>query len=380
MKKIIYFISVLLTCVCLNKNAQAFAWPDLTPLLPWSPQFCVMCIPPAVDWAYSTVDQVKGAKTRLKEMTDVTQIKQKLTSYAASLGNAALSFATNKFSAKKKVASASRVIMESKREGVDIRKEDSIKTDFVNLFMQYPSNKSKIKSAYKKKGENIKTDMSLEMYITATEMYKELCGEKGKGCEIAAKLGDNPDIDISAELSSSSSNSGKKSKKKNQEESPMMKEDMQRKMGRLLQISMLESCLMEGNYCGFLGMVGCTPSKEDSATQTETPKEQPTEASNGSTDEDKVCHWKSALDVAMIYDKIMRDNEYLVQMQHQYEAVRNIENQAKIRAAKSDSEKVGEKTAEKLANSGAKNDMNKIMCQQCIEKNGAEKCMSICAK
>ena len=142
MKKIIYFISVLLTCTCLNKNVQAFIWPDLTPLIPFSPQFCVMCIPPAIDWAYNTVDQIKGVKDRLKEMTDVTKIKQKLTSYAVNLGNTALNSAMMKLSAKKKVASASRTIMESKREGVDIRSEDSIKVDFVNLFLQYPSTRN----------------------------------------------------------------------------------------------------------------------------------------------------------------------------------------------------------------------------------------------
>ena len=311
MKKIIYFISVLLTCTCLNKNVQAFIWPDLTPLIPFSPQFCVMCIPPAIDWAYNTVDQIKGVKDRLKEMTDVTKIKQKLTSYAVNLGNTALNSAMMKLSAKKKVASASRTIMESKREGVDIRSEDSIKVDFVNLFLQYPSTKSKIKSAYKKKGENIKTDMSLEMYITASEMFKELCGKNGKGCEIAASIGDDPNaIDASADMSGGKGNDER---------------------GMMLQIAMVESCIMEGKYCGMIGMAGCEPSKDGESKPS---GEQPTEADSG--DEDKVCHWKAALDVAMIYDKIMRYNEYLIQMQHQYEAVRTIENTAKIKAAKED--------------------------------------------
>ena len=136
-----------MTCLCLNRNVQAFVWPDFTPLIPFSPQFCVMCIPPAIDWAYNTVDQVKDAKNRLKEMTDVTKIKQALSAYAANLGNMALNWATQKLSARKKVISYSRTILASKRDGVDVKKEDTVKVDFVNLFLQYPSTKSKIKKA-----------------------------------------------------------------------------------------------------------------------------------------------------------------------------------------------------------------------------------------
>ena len=331
MKKIIYFISVLLTCTCLSGNVRAF-WPDLTPLIPFSPQFCVMCIPPAIGWAYDSINQVKDAKNRLQEMTDVTKIKQKLVSYAASLSNQVINHALQKASAKRKIASASRTIMESKREGVDIRKEESVKADFINLFLQYPSDGTKIQSVYRKKGSNIKTDMSLEMYITASEMYKELCGESGKGCDIAVKLAANPEIDISAEL-------GTADAEKNNENNMVTKENMQRKFGRLLMITMMESCLMEGKYCGFLGMVGCASSGTDSETK-ET-EEQPTEANSDNENEDKVCHWKSALDVAVIYDKIMRDNEYLIQLQHQYKAVMSIDSLAKIRAAQKEEQEEG---------------------------------------
>lgn len=381
MKKIIYFISVLLTCTCFSKNVQAFIWPDLTPLIPFSPQFCAMCIPPAVEWAYDSIDQVKEVKKRLEEMTDVTKIKQKLTSYAAGLGNKALSFATQKLSAKKKVASASRTILESKREGVDIRNEESIRADFINLFLQYPSDGTKMQAAYRKKGSDFKTDMSLEMYITASEMYKELCGESGRGCEIATKVASSPDIDVSAELESKSTGKGKKSGKEADEDSPVMKEDMQRRMGRLLMITLMEKCLMEGQYCGMIGLTGCTPSKDSGDDNIDAPTEQPTEGQSGSEDEDKVCHWKAALDVAIIYDKIMRDNEYLLQLQHQYKAVQSIDSLAKIRAAKSDEQKnkeAGEAIKTNLNNTVGK-DVGNVMCQQCVAKNGAEKCLSACS-
>lgn len=316
MKKIVYFISVLMTCLCLNRNVQAFVWPDFTPLIPFSPQFCVMCIPPAIDWAYNTVDQVKDAKNRLKEMTDVTKIKQALSAYAANLGNMALNWATQKLSARKKVISYSRTIMASEREGVDIRKEDSIKVDFVNLFLQYPSTKSKIKNAYQKKGDAIKTDTALEMYITANEMMKELCGAKGKGCELATTLTDY-EGDIQTEFKDT------------------------KDMGMMLQISLVEQCFMQGQYCDLIGTMGCEPSKDGGGSNTS--GEQPTEGEQ--TDEDKVCHWKTSLQIARMYDKIMRYNEMLIYMQAQYEAVKGIDTLAKIRAAKENEDTKGDKGA-----------------------------------
>ena len=301
MKKIIGFISVLLTCTFLNRGAQAFVFPDFTPLAPFSPQFCVMCIPPAVDWAYNTVDQVKDAKNRLQEMTDVTKIKQALSAYAASLGNTLLNSAMQKASERKNVVSYARTIMESKREGVDINKEDSVKIDFVNLFMQYPSTKSKIKNAYKGKSEALKVDTTLEMYISSSEMMRELCGVGGKGCELAISLGD--------ELGYNFKDTGE--------------------MGMMLQISMMEKCLMEGKFCDSLGISGCEPSHGNGNAPAASG--QPTEGET--SDEDKVCHWKTALQVMLMYDKIMRYNEMLIYMQSQYEAVMGVDTLAKIKAA-----------------------------------------------
>lgn len=336
-KKIAYFISVLLTCTCLNRNAQAL-WPDLTPLIPFSPQFCVMCIPPAIGMLYSTIDQVKNTKDRLTEMTDVTKIKQKFSSYTASLGNTALNYFTQKLSAKKKVAAASRAIMDSKREGVDVRKEDSIRADFINLFLQYPSDKSKIMHAYQQKGRDLKLDMALEMYITASEMYKDLCGEKGKGCEIVASQRDDPNAldSFNGDL---------------------------KKSGSMLQLSMMESCLMEGKYCDKLGIESCEQSEDgESEGKKSESSEQPSESEGGN--EDKVCHWKNALNVALAYKKIMRDNEYLVQMQNQYNAVLGIDTLARIKSAE-----------EKQTDDGDASE-----CQKCMEKNGgsATNCTSEC--
>lgn len=355
MKKIVYFISVLLTCTCLNRNVQAF-WPDLTPLIPVSPQFCVMCIPPAIGWVYSTIDQIKDAKDRLKEMTDVTKIKQKFSSYAATIGNGALNSLSQALSQKRSGLTAARVIVDSKREGVDIRKETSIKADFVNLFLQYPTSSNKMINAYQSKGKNLKLDMALEMYITASEMYKDLCGENGKGCEVAASLGENPNIDISKELKSSGAGGSEQSN-----------------MGTLLKISLMESCFMEGTYCDKIGTSGCTPSESGGSEKTEG-KEQPTESESQNGEEDKVCHWKAALDVALAYDKIMNSNEQLIQLEQQYKAVMGINTLAKIKSAE---EKRVDDIKKGLDDLDSLNKSSK--CQECVSKNGSMAgCAGVC--
>lgn len=312
MKKVTYFISVLLTCICLNRNAFAI-WPDFTPLLPWSPQFCATCLPAAVSSAVSSYDQVMYYKKTLADATNLTKIKQFFISYAIKYGHMWLDDKLRNLSKKKNVASYSRTILDSEREGVDIKKEDSVKADFVNLFLQYPNDYTKMEKAYRTKGDDIKMDTALEMYITSAEMMKELCGNDGKGCEQAAAMMAGSDDNITFEFDN---------------------------MGMMLQLSAMEMCLMEGKYCEELGIAACgigeTPKSEDTGETEE-------------NEEDAVCHWKSALQVARIYDQMMRYNEYLVQMQHQYEAVMGIGSVAKIRY-KQDSEKSASGVKESFLN------------------------------
>ena len=295
-------------------------------MIPVAPQFCVMCIAPAIAWVYSTVDQVNDAKNRLQEMTDVTKIKQKFTSYATTIGGAALNKLSQAISPKRSGLSAARVIEESKREGVDIHKEASIKADFVNLFLQYPTSSNKMKNAYNSKGKSIKLDMALEMYITADEMYKDLCGEKGKGCEIVASLADNPES-----LDDASS---------------IMRDPQ--KSGIMLQLAMMESCFMEGKYCEEVGVKACTPSESEGSEGGES-KEQPKDSDSEGDKEDNSCYWKANLDVVMVYDKIMTKNEQLVQLEQQYKAVMGISTLAQIKLAE---EKSGDGTQNAPDNSG----------------------------
>ena len=70
MKKIIYSFCVFLTCAFFTRSAHAI-WPDFTPAIPFAPQLCVMCIPPAISVAVSYVDQVKQLREDLKKYTDI---------------------------------------------------------------------------------------------------------------------------------------------------------------------------------------------------------------------------------------------------------------------------------------------------------------------
>lgn len=283
MKKLTYLIAVLLSSTFMTRNANAF-WPDLTPLIPIAPQFCPMCTPPAVMTALGYVKQVKAIKDDLTKFTDMTQLKQMATSYLPSLGATSLNSWRQKDAAKKKVISFSRTIEEC--SVADITKEESVKEAFIKLFLQYPSKKNKIKAAYEEMGEQLKMDTTLEMFITAKEMEKELLGkEPGKEIEPTAQnLAD---------------------------------------LGILKQIDLIESCLVEGKNCDVIGLDACVESKKGSNSE-EGPE----------NDEDNVCYWNSALQAEKFYDAVMRYNEFLVSMHAQYQAVMGIERLAKIREYK----------------------------------------------
>ena len=289
MKKIIYSIAVFLTSIGITRNAYAM-WPDLTPLIPLAPQFCAMCTPSAVMTALSYAQQVKAIKDDLTKFTDMSQLKQMATSYLPKMGATALNAARKKPAAKKKVISFSRTIEEC--TVADIKDPNSVKDAFIKLFMQYPSKKNSVKSAYAEMGEQLKMDTTLEMFITAKEMEKELLGkEPGKDIKPTAQnLAD---------------------------------------LGILKQIDLIESCLVEGKNCDVIGLDACVESKKGSKSE-----------EGQENDEDNVCYWNSALQAEKFYDAVMRYNEFLVSMHAQYQAVLGIEKLAKIRE-KGDTENDG---------------------------------------
>lgn len=293
MKKIVYSIAVFLTSIGITRNSYAM-WPDFTPLIPLAPQFCAMCTPSAVMTALSYAQQVKAIKDDLTKFTDMTQLKQMATSYLPKMGATALNAGRKKPAAKKKVISFSRTIEEC--SVADIKDPNSVKDAFIKLFMQYPSKKNSVKAAYAEMGEQLKMDTTLEMFIIAKEMEKELLGkEPGKDIKPTAQnLAD---------------------------------------LGILKQIDLIESCLVEGKDCDVIGLDACVESKKGSKSE-----------EGVENDEDNVCYWNSALQAEKFYDAVMRYNEFLVSMHAQYQAVLGIEKLAKIRE-KGDTQNKGNKNS-----------------------------------
>ena len=188
--------------------------------------------------------------------------------------------AFNKWKQKKdnrrKIISYARTIKDSTI--ADLTDEAAVKDAFVKLFMQYPSKKGRTKEAYKTLGEQLKMDTTLEMYLTAVEMEKELYG---------------------------------KSEEQDGSDTRKMED-----LGMLRQIDMIEKCLVEGENCEEIGLNSCQE-----------------QAGSGEDDtkEDQVCFWNSALQAEKLYDTIMKYNLMLVAMHAQYQAVMGINKMAQIR-------------------------------------------------
>lgn len=148
----------------------------------------------------------------------------------------------------------------------DLTDEEKVKQAFIKLFLQYPSTKSNVKKLYRLKGEQLQLDTALEMYITARELEK----------------------------------------------------DMQ---AAVINIPNIEKCIVagnrstDGNVCDEQGLEEFNCLKTDE---------------NGNTKEDKMCLWRNALNVARIYDQIMRYNEFIYGMNVQYQAVRRLNGEVEI--------------------------------------------------
>ena len=297
MKKLFYMIAVILAGTFLTFN-KAHAWfGDFTPLIPIAPQLSPIGMPTSIVVAVKYAKQAKQMADTFTQYKDVTAVKQKFAAYASKLGNSAFNFGKQKALKKKKVISYSRMIKESKV--ADIHREDSVKEAFEKLFLNYPSDKADMKFAYKEKGEQFKIDTTLELFITAKEMAKELYGEDGA-------------------------------------------QDATKK-GLIQQIYLFEKCMEEGENCEELGLESC-----DSGDGGDGSSES---ASSGDNEEkeDNVCFWNNALKVVQIYNKLMRYNEYLTSMQAQFYAAMSIDNAARIKEYKKDkNEKTGRQYFSKI--------------------------------
>lgn len=284
MKKFIYSISVLLTTLFFTRSSYAI-WPDFTPVIPFAPQLCVMCIPPAISVAVSYYDYVVELKEDLMKYTDMTTLKQMAVSYASKMGKTAFNKWRQNKNTKQRGISYARTIENS--QIADLKDEASVKNAFIKLFMQYPSDKARTKDAYKNIGKQLKMDTTLEMYLTAVELEKKLYGTTKSGKE----NNDN----------------------KNMED-----------LGLLKQVDLIESCLVQGENCDVVGLKSCQEQAGDGGDKTK---------------EDQACFWNSALQAEKLYDEIMRYNLFLTVMNAQYQAVMGIDSLAKIKDYEKDKSK-----------------------------------------
>ncbi|MCQ2734417.1 MAG: hypothetical protein MJ212_00510, partial [Alphaproteobacteria bacterium] len=298
MKKISYFLSVLLTCSLFSSGAKAFAWPDYTPLLPWSSQFCPTCIGPTIMMAESYIQQGIQVKKELEQITNISYLKQFLKNYALGMGNTLFGALKDRLLLEEK-REYSMTIEKCKNLNIDVSNAESVQKGFISLFLEYPSSKVNIQNAYRKKGNAIKTDVMLESYVTSMELSRRLYGQTE----------DTPEAEEKEEL-----------KAKNGTEI--------NKLGLFTQLKYVEQCLLEGNQTDETGMSkisdACRKTGLDDCSGTSTdPDEQ--------KKEDSVCLWKNAVLAMRLYEQFMVYNEYITSMLQEYEAVQAINSIAIIR-------------------------------------------------
>lgn len=166
---------LILSGVLFVKPVQAFIFPDYTPLLPIAPQICAQCTPATISTVVSTVDQMRAMEQKLHGANLLTLAQQSAKSYAVELGKSKFNALKQKVTQRKKVISASRVIQDSSLTVAgDISDEGKVKEAFITLFLQYPSKNGSKKKEYEENGKQLSMDTTLEMYITARELNKEL--------------------------------------------------------------------------------------------------------------------------------------------------------------------------------------------------------------
>ena len=181
------YLTVLLVSTVFVGNAQALA-PDTSPLnIGQNVEANLSGTPSEATLLTSSITEVLQNKLTLSGVTDVTRIKQLATKYIANLGSGLFNLLQQNEKKKNKVISYSRTIENCKvleipdengaKKKVRLEDPSMIKKAFKRLFFQYPSKNNQTKYAYAQQGEQLKMDTTIEMFITAKEMQKELTKE-----------------------------------------------------------------------------------------------------------------------------------------------------------------------------------------------------------
>lgn len=171
MKKVRLILCVF-AMMCFLPVKAAFCYYDFTPLLLTSLQFCGQCTPSAISDVITSIEMAKKMSDEYKKLNRVKDALRKLENYGLTLGRSLFNSESLKETAREKVVSYSRTIKKCKIADMDDAK--SVQEAFKKLFLQYPSDDPTIMAAYHDKLSQFKEDTVVEMYITATEMDKEL--------------------------------------------------------------------------------------------------------------------------------------------------------------------------------------------------------------
>lgn len=304
------YMAVLLTGAVFSGSAWAFIPPDFDPL---NPGQCFEAnlsgTPSEATLLTSSIKEVLENKKTLTGVTDVTRIKQLAKKYIPNLGNGIFNAFKQNEKKRNKIVTYSRTIENCKKYKVPDENGTSVKVEagkpglvrkaFTRLFLQYPSKNNQTKYAYAQKGEQLKMDTTIEMFITAKEMQKEL---RGKEIELWGKPLDFTDSDIESKL-----------------QSVQMKD-----LSMISQLRLYERCMVANEYCDIVRLSSCAGSGDEGDDN---------DGSGSGDNEDMVCFWNSAIKAEKLYDTIMIYNEYVIAMLAQYRSVMGISSVAKINEA-----------------------------------------------
>ena len=316
----------------INSTASAFM-PDTAPSATGPvPQANLTGGPQEAAILTSAIKEVLTNKMMLSSFTDITRMKQLAKEYGVMMGKSALNMLKQPDKKKQKIITYSRTIEDCKKTTVtdskgvkrvvDVNKEDMVKKAFIKLFFQYPSENSKTKYEYAKKGDDLKLDTTLEMYIIAKEMQKELAGKEIElwGEQLVIPEGDDTDNIKAVEAK--------------------LKGVPMEDLGIVTQLKLYERCLVANQFCNYIKVTSCNGSTDEGGDRGENVQNTDIGFGSDKKNEDMVCFWNSAIKAETLYDTIMRYNEFLVAMLAQYRSVNSISNIAKIKEYNEDKEKI----------------------------------------
>ncbi len=322
MRNIVKYITVLLTSAVFCGSAWAFIPPDFDPLNPGqSVEANLSGTPSEASLLTSSIKEVLENKQTLTGVTDVTRVKQLAKKYIANLGDGIFNMLKQNEKKKQKVISYSRTIENCKKykvpnengamTKVEVSNPYMVQKAFERLFFQYPSQNNQTKYAYAQKGEQLKMDTTIEMFIVAKEMQKEM---RGREIELWGEPLDFSKSDVESKLQS------------------VKMEDL----SMLSQLRLYERCMIGDKFCDFVKLTSCAGSNDEGGDN---------DGSGSGNNEDMVCFWNSAIKAEKLYDTIMIYNETVIAMLAQYRSVMGISSVAKIKEAPDEAEGTEDNTS-----------------------------------